>query len=138
VRFSGRQPPWLASGLLIGAGLIDVISSYAHTGEGAFVVVTEHGVHEIDIAGWAWLHLVVGTAVVVAGLAVLTGRRWAALFAIGCTVTAVAIGVLLFAYAPVRALLVTGLGVGAVWLLIRYGFAQRRPVAVDAFTPGGP
>jgi putative Mn2+ efflux pump MntP len=100
VRFSARRPPWLASALLVGTGLMGVISSCAHTGESPFVVVTERGVHEIDITGWAWLHLVVGAAVVVAGVAVLTGRRWAALVAIGCTVTAVAVGVLLFAYAP--------------------------------------
>lgn len=126
VRLAGRRSPWLASGLLVGAGLMDVISSYVHTGESAFVVVTERGVHEIDITGWAWLQLLVGAAVVVAGVAVLTGRRWAVLFAIGCTVAAVAVGVLWFAYAPVRALLVAGLGVGAVWLLIRSGLTQRR------------
>ncbi|BCJ57692.1 DUF7144 family membrane protein [Micromonospora endophytica] len=111
--------PWLASTLLTGAGLVDILTAYANTLTDPYVVLAEDGTHHLDITGWAWLHLAVGVATLLAGLAVLTGgRRWA-LVGIGAAVAGIGTGVVLLPYQPVRAVIAMGLYAVAVRLLVR-------------------
>ncbi|MGC5017623.1 DUF7144 family membrane protein [Micromonospora sp. DT47] len=115
--------PLLAGGLLAGGGLIDVISAWARTRDDPFAVETGQGVYRIDITAWAWLHVAVGVVVAVAGLLAATGRRGTVPVAVGCAALAVALDLLLFPYAPVRALLVVALDGAAARLLVRHRWA---------------
>ncbi|MEU4717578.1 hypothetical protein AB0F73_28535 [Micromonospora purpureochromogenes] len=113
-------PPLLAGALLTTSGLVDLLSSWANTTDDPFVVQTGRGMYLVDITGWAWLHVVIGAAVTLAGLAAATGRRGTASVALGCAVLGAAIDLLLFPYAPLRALLVVGLDGAVLWLLLRH------------------
>ncbi|WP_343442709.1 DUF7144 family membrane protein [Micromonospora schwarzwaldensis] len=124
----GARParrPLLAAGLLTAAGLVDAVSAWAHTGHARFAVATADGVYRVDLGGWAWAHLAVGAAVTVAGLALLTGRRWAVPVAYCCVLPAVVIDLLLLPYAPLRAVLVVALDGTALRLLLRHRRATR-------------
>lgn len=116
---SGQRPPRLAGALLAGSGLVDVLAAYANTRLDPFVVLTRHGFAPIDITGWAWLHVAIGALVMIAGVLVLTRRPAAIRFAVSCAVLAIAVDLLLFPYAPIRALLVVGLNGAAIRLLVR-------------------
>ncbi|MGC5020705.1 DUF7144 family membrane protein [Micromonospora sp. DT47] len=121
---SGPRRPLLAAGLLAGSGLVNVVASYAITVADSFMVVTRGGVYEVDITGWAWLHVAFGAAVTIAGLLVVTGRRWTARVAIVCAVLTIGIDVLVFPFAPFRAVLVVALSGSAIRLLIRHHRAR--------------
>ncbi|MFE9654827.1 hypothetical protein [Micromonospora sp. NPDC006431] len=129
---AGSGRPLLAGSLLAGAGLVDVLTSWAHTAGDQFVAGTAQGMHAVDIVAWAWLHVAIGVAVALAGLLVLTGRRGTVLFAVCCALPAVVVDVLLFPYAPIRALLVVALDGAALRLLFRHARAGARPGAVSA------
>lgn len=121
---AGAGRPLLAGGLLVASGLIDMVSAYANTVGDPFMAVTRRGVYPLDITGWAWLHVAIGAAVAIAGLAAVTGRPGTTGTAIGCAALAVVVDVLLFPYAPVRAIFVVSLTGAAVRLLVR----RRRAV----------
>ncbi|SCL57019.1 DUF7144 family membrane protein [Micromonospora chersina] len=114
------ERPLLAGGLLVATGLADVLSAYGTLRSGPFVVLSGGGLYPVDVTGWAWLHLVVGTALAVAGLAAVTGRRGAALVAIGCAVLALTVNLLMLPYAPIRVVLVTAVDAAAIRLLLRH------------------
>ncbi|NES12964.1 MULTISPECIES: hypothetical protein [Micromonospora] len=122
---AGVDRPLLAGGLLVASGLVDVVAAYANTTADPFMVLTRRGVYQLDITGWAWLHVALGAAVALAGLLAVTGRRGTAATAIGCAALAVVVDVLLFPYAPVRALFVVALTGAAVRLLLRRHRAVR-------------
>lgn len=130
--------PLLAAGLLTTAGLLDVLSAKADTSGDPFVVTTAEGMYVVDITGWAWLHVAVGAAVVLAGLAVVTGRRGTTTAALGCAAAGALLDLLLFPYAPVRALLVVGLYVAAGRLLLRHRRATRIAEQLSAVHRPGP
>jgi hypothetical protein len=130
----GPGRPLLAAGLLAGAGLVDVLSAWAYTARDQFTVETGQGVYQVDITGWAWLHVAVGAAVTLAGLLVLTGRRGAVPLAAGCATAAIGINLLFLPYAPIQALLVVALDLAAVRLLLRH----RRAVRGRTPAPPGP
>ncbi|WP_052744867.1 hypothetical protein [Micromonospora sp. HK10] len=130
MRYPGAGPagdgrPLLAAGLLVGSGLVDMLAAYANTAAAPYLVLTRSGVHQLDIAAWAWLDLTVGALVALAGLLTLTGRRGAAGTAIGCAALAIVLDLLMLPYAPLRAVLVATVNAAAIRLLLRH----RRAVA---------
>ncbi|MGW4295993.1 DUF7144 family membrane protein [Micromonospora chersina] len=118
--------PLLAGGLLVATGLADMLSAYGTLRARPFVVLSGDGLYPVDVTGWAWLHLVVGTALALAGLAAVTGRRGAATVAIGCAVLALAVNLLMLPYAPIRVVLVAALDAAAIRLLLRHRRATGR------------
>jgi hypothetical protein len=123
-RVANRRPPLLAGGLLSGAGLIDVVTSYPNTQADPFMVMTQSAIYRVDITGWIWVHMAVGVATVAAGLLVAANRRWTALVGVACAGLSVAFDILTFPYQPARAVLVLGLNIGAIRLLIRHRRAR--------------
>ncbi|WP_446213346.1 DUF7144 family membrane protein [Micromonospora sp. IBSANI012] len=113
-------PPLLAGTLLAISGLVDLLSAWATTTVDPFVVQTSRGMYLVDITGWAWLHVAIGAAVTLAGLAAATGRRGTTSVALGCATLSAAVDLLLFPYAPVPALLVVGLDAAVMRLLLRH------------------
>ncbi|MBM0237894.1 hypothetical protein JNW88_13375 [Micromonospora sp. ATA32] len=131
---AGAGRPLLASGLLAGAGLVDVLSAWAYTARNQFTVETGQGVYQVDITGWAWLHVAVSAAVTLAGLLVLTGRRGTVPLALCCATVAIGINLLLLPYAPIQAVLAVAVYGAAVRLLLRY----RRAALARLPAPAGP
>ncbi|MGY0004513.1 DUF7144 family membrane protein [Micromonospora sp. I033] len=119
--------PLLAGGLLVATGLTGVLAAYGMLRSGAFLVLAEGGLYPVDVTGWSWLYLTTGTAVTLAGLVAVTGRRDAATVAIGCAALAVVVELLMLPYAPIRAVLVAAVDLAAIRLLLRH----RRTVGAE-------
>ncbi|MFE9956636.1 hypothetical protein [Micromonospora sp. NPDC005299] len=117
--------PVLAGGLLVATGLADMLAASGMLRSGTFMVLSEGGLHQVDLTVWAWLHLTIGAAVALAGLVAVTGRRGAATVAIGCVAVAIALDLLMLPYAPIRLVLVAAVDAAAIRLLLRH----RRAVA---------
>lgn len=118
--------PVLAGGLLVATGLADMLAAFGMLRSGTFVVLSEGGMHQVDLTLWAWLHLTIGAAVALAGLGAVTGRRGAITVAIGCAAVAIALDLLMLPYAPIRLLIVAALDAAAIRLLLRYRRATGR------------
>ncbi|MET7967465.1 hypothetical protein [Micromonospora sp. NPDC005305] len=116
--------PVLAGGLLVATGLADVLAAFGMLRSGVFVVLSEGGMHQVDLTFWAWLQMAIGAAVALAGLGAVTGRRGAGTVAIGCAGLAIAVDLLMLPYAPIRLLIVAAVDAAAIRLLLRH-----RPVA---------
>jgi hypothetical protein len=120
------EGPVLAGGLLVATGLVDMLAAYGMLRSGVFVVLSDAGMHQVDLTFWAWLQLIIGAAVALAGLGTVTGRRGAATVAIGCAALAIAVDLLMLPYAPIRLLIVAAVDAAAVRLLLRHRRATRR------------
>ena len=131
-------PPLLAGTLLTTSGLVDLLSAWANTTVDSFVVQTGRGMYLVDITGWAWLHVAIGAAVALAGLAAATGRRGTTSVALGCATLSAAVDLLLFPYAPVPALLVVGLDAAVLWLLLRHRRVGRATGGFSGARRSGP
>ncbi|MEY9875102.1 hypothetical protein ABH931_004603 [Streptacidiphilus sp. MAP12-33] len=77
-------------------------------------------VYRFDLTAWGWIHLVVGVALVAAGIGVLAGRSWARW--LGVTVAAVSLVTqfMFLPYYPAWAITVMTLDLLVVWALTRF------------------
>ncbi|WP_422733977.1 DUF7144 family membrane protein [Micromonospora sp. WMMD558] len=117
----------LASGLLVGSGVIDAVAAYADTSSDRFVVVTEGGLHLLDLTGWNWLLVGVAVAVAVAGILVMAGRRWTSAVGLAAALLALGLDLAFIPYAPLHVILVAGLNIAAARLLLRHLMSRRSP-----------
>lgn len=120
------RPPLLAAGLLVCGNLFNVVALYPITHVDCFAVVTGRTVRLVDVTGWLWLHMAIGTAVAAAGFAVFLDRRGATPIGIGFAALAAVVGIVFFPYTPARSALIVGVNIAAVRLLVRHRYAARR------------
>ncbi|MEA3441522.1 MAG: hypothetical protein U9R58_14705 [Chloroflexota bacterium] len=86
-----------------------------------FYVVGLRWIFEFDISTWAWIHLIIGTVVLVAGFFLFQGATWARVVGV---ILAVISGLLAFAwlpYYPVWAILFIAISIGVIWALTAHG-----------------
>ncbi|MBO4159503.1 DUF7144 family membrane protein [Micromonospora antibiotica] len=129
-----RQPDrslLLAGGLLVGAGLFDVLSGIGDVDSGdVYVSLHADGLVFYDLTNWAWLHVASGVLLVATGLVTAFGRRrWGtAALVVGAAV--VVVHVLFAPYHPIEALIVVGLVLAALRLVVRHRRGNRDDVRV--------
>ncbi|MEU1752183.1 hypothetical protein ABZ436_05930 [Micromonospora matsumotoense] len=124
----------LAGGLLVGAGIFDLLSGIGDVDSGdVYASLHADGLVLYDLTGWAWLHVASGVLLVVTGLVIALSRgRWVtAALVVGVAVVVVH---LLFApYHPIEALIVVGLTLAAVRLAVRHRRGTRvRPAGTPS------
>ena len=75
---------WFAAIIIIIAGVFDALYGLVAIlmPQSANFVVGEGGLFLFDVSGWGWWHLILGVALVLIGLALITGATWARVVAI--------------------------------------------------------
>ena len=75
---------WFAAIVIIIAGVFDALYGLVAIlmPQRAYFVVGEGGLFLFDVSGWGWWHLILGVALVLIGLALITGATWARVVAI--------------------------------------------------------
>ena len=111
---------WLAGVLLGAAGVVDTVAGAADLTGDRYVSIADGAVHQHDITGWAWLHLVVGVFTALAGALVPLNRRWSAALALAAVVVFVVLHLFFIAYHPVQTVLVLGLALAAARLVVTH------------------
>ena len=115
-----RQPTgWtvFAGMLLVIVGSLDELWGLAGILNDKVVVVGGHGAIVADVTTWGWVHLVLGSAVALTGMALFTGNttaRWLAVFFV--TVEAI-LQIVYFPLAPLWAFLMIILSVTIIYQL---------------------
>ena len=75
---------WFAAIVIIIAGVFDALYGLVAIlmPQSSYFVVAEGGLFLFDVSGWGWWHLILGEALVILALALITGATWARVVAI--------------------------------------------------------
>ena len=79
---------------------------------------------DLDVSGWAWIHLIVGALVAITGFSLFAGRTWAAVAAIVLAMLSAITNFFFIPYYPFWSLLVIAIDVWIIWALTRPGAVQ--------------
>lgn len=118
--------PW-ATGLALFAGVMMIVAGVYQVfgGIAALVhdevyVTTPDYVYSMDLTGWGWIHLVLGILLVLVGVGVMSGQKWARFTGIGLVALSMIANFLFVPYYPVWSLLIIALEVAVIWALAVY------------------
>jgi hypothetical protein len=142
--FARPQQAW-AGGLEVFAavmmmliGLFHLVIGLAAILRSSFYVVTENYVFNYDVAGWGWVHLVLGIVVGITGIALIIGQTWARVVGV-VLVGLSALGNFLFLpYQPLWSLLIIAVDVAVIWALVMHMTQMPPRAETEGTTPGSP
>jgi len=86
-----------------------------------YFLVGDEGVLLLDVAGWGWWHLIIGAAVVLVGIFVLRGAKWARIVAVILLAISAISQLALLAAQPWWSLIVIALNVLVIYALTVHG-----------------
>lgn len=96
------------------AGIVEGIAGIA--GDDVFTKVGKYA-YKLDVTAWGWIHLIIGILLLVAGIAVYGGARWARMLAVVLTGLSIVANFLALPYQPLWSIVAIGLGVFVIWAL---------------------
>jgi hypothetical protein len=112
---------WFAAVMMVLVGTFNVIYGLVALFEDRYYVVGPQGLLVFDLTQWGWIHLIVGAAAVVAGMALFSGALWARIIAVLlASVNAIAQLAFMPAY-PAWSLIAIALDVVVIWAVIVHG-----------------
>src|SRR4051812_4098613 len=86
-----------AAFMMLMIGMFQIFNGLGAIFENEFYVVTKNYFLEFDVTTWGVIHLIIGIGVVIAGLGLFTGARWARILGV---VIAVLSAISNFAFIP--------------------------------------
>ncbi len=98
-----------------------VISGLVGLFNSEFYVVTLRWIFEFDISTWAWIHLIIGIIVLVAGFFLFRGAVWARTVGVILAVLAMFAAFAWLPYYPIWAILFIVISIGVIWALTVHG-----------------
>ena len=104
----------LSGGFEILQGLSAIIKKHLY-------VVNSDYIYKINVAGWGWIHLILGVIVLLAGIALLGGSLWARIVGIVLAALIALANFLWLPYYPVWAIVLIALNVVVIWALAAHG-----------------
>ena len=118
--------PW-AHGIAVFAGVVMIVGGAFQALEGLsgivhdkYLVVAPSTIYAFDLTVWGVIHLLVGLALLVIGIALLRGQTWAR---VAGMIVAVVSAILNFAwlpYSPLWAIMVIAVDILIIWALAAY------------------
>jgi hypothetical protein len=108
----------LAGALMFFGGLLGVSSGVAALREDAVFASTQSYAFDYSLTGWGWVHLFLGAAIAVVGIAVmLTGNTWARWVGITLAGLGMIASFMFLPYFPLWAVIVLAIDVFIIWAL---------------------
>ncbi len=105
--------------MMIVVGIFEAISGISAIAEDEFFVATQNYVFDIDVTGWGWIHLILGIVVLLAGLAVISGKPWGGIVGIALAVLVAVANFLWIPYYPFWSILTIAIAIWVIWALTR-------------------
>jgi hypothetical protein len=122
--YAGERGTDWAGGLVVFAGVLMVVAGVWHALAGVaallnddLYVATPDYVYSLDLTGWGWGHLAVGTLVAVTGGAVLLGRTWGRVLGIALVSLSLVANFLFIPWYPIWALVIIALDIAVIGAL---------------------
>ena len=98
-----------------------VISGLVGLFNSEFYVVTLRWIFEFDISTWAWIHLILGAVILVAGFFLFTGATWARAVGVIVAIFAALAAFAWLPYYPIWAILFIAISIAVIWALTARG-----------------
>ncbi|MEV5986643.1 hypothetical protein AB0L85_16735 [Streptomyces sp. NPDC052051] len=76
--------------------------------------------YRFDLTAWGWIHLVVGVALIVAGLGVLTGKAWGRGAGVAAAAVSLITQFMFIPHYPLWSISVMALDLITIWVLSRF------------------
>ncbi|MGW2993315.1 DUF7144 family membrane protein [Streptomyces sp. NPDC001193] len=106
-----------AAALMIFGGAMALFEGIAAVAKDDIFLSTRHYVFEFSLAGWGWVHLILGIIVILAGIAVLTGALWARFLGVFVAGLGAIANFLWIPYYPIWATVLVAVNLFIVWAL---------------------
>ncbi|WP_338674848.1 hypothetical protein V1460_19035 [Streptomyces sp. SCSIO 30461] len=114
--------------MLLIAGILDICRGIMAIAKDDIFVVTPGYVFKFDLAGWGWIHLILGVVALAAGIGLFKSQTWARVLGIVVATLLIISNFLSLPYTPVWAVVAIAICVFVIWGLCVAGR--------DAFTGG--
>jgi hypothetical protein len=110
------------------AGIFMVMAGLMHFMQGLvalvndnFYVAGKEYIFQFDLTTWGWIHLVAGTVVVLAGVALFQGAVWARTVAVVMACVSILASFMWMPYYPLWSLTVIAFGIAVIWAVTAHG-----------------
>jgi hypothetical protein len=117
-----------AGSMLLLIGAFHIIEGLVAVIDDNFFVVGAHYTYNLDTSGWGWIHIIIGVIVLLVGLAILAGQRWALVVGIILAILSAVANFFFIPYYPVWSIVLIAIDVFVVWALAR---VVDSPVSTD-------
>jgi hypothetical protein len=125
---SEQQPSGWAIGWTAFAGIMMImmggwwlINGLVGLFNSEFYVVTVRWIFQFDISTWAWIHLILGIIVLLAGFFLFKGAVWARTVGVIIAVIAALVSFAWLPYYPIWAVLFIVVSIAIIWALTAHG-----------------
>lgn len=132
--------PW-AHGIAVFAGVVMIVGGAFQALEGLagivrdkWLVVLPQYIYALDLTLWGWLHLLVGLALLVIGVALLRGQTWARVAGLVAAVISAIMNFVWLPFSPWWALMIIAVDILIIWALASY-LRQPTPVTSEDKQP---
>ncbi|MCX5403110.1 hypothetical protein OHA37_04330 [Streptomyces sp. NBC_00335] len=107
----------MAAALMIFGGAMAIFEGIAAITKDTVFLATRHYIFEFSLAGWGWIHLILGIVLVFAGCAVISGALWARFFGVSIAGLGAIANFLWLPYYPLWALVLIAINILVIWAL---------------------
>ncbi len=110
-----------ASIMLMISGAFGIIVGIVALAKDEFYVVGAEWVFDFDVTTWGWIHLLVGIAVLLAGVGILSGNVLARTVGVFAAAVSAIANFMWLPYYPVWSIIVIAIDVAVIWALTAHG-----------------
>ncbi|MFF9909012.1 hypothetical protein [Streptomyces sp. NPDC013457] len=101
------------------SGTLSILMGAASIGQGSIFRAPGYA-YRFDVTAWGWLHVVIGVALIAAGLGVLLGQSWAKGAGVAVGAVSLVTQFMFIPYYPGWSITVMVLDLVAIWALARF------------------
>jgi hypothetical protein len=140
--YSSVDEPSGWTGWIVFAGVMMLMMGAFHAIQGLvalfqdtyYLVAAEGLIVQVDYTTWGWVHLVLGTVVVLAGVALLAGQMWARVIAIILAFGSALVNIAFLGAYPLWSLMMIAIDVLVLWAVTVHGKEMKPMTAPRATT----
>ncbi|MER7828488.1 hypothetical protein ABTX85_38835 [Streptomyces sp. NPDC096097] len=101
------------------SGTLSIVMGAAGIGQGAIFRAPGYA-YRFNVTAWGWMHVVIGLALIAAGLGVLLGQSWAKGAGVAVGAVSLVAQFMFIPYYPMWSIIVMVLDLTAIWALARF------------------
>ncbi|HEX6249384.1 MAG TPA: hypothetical protein VFZ64_16060 [Nocardioidaceae bacterium] len=113
--------------LMVMAGIFHAIQGLVALFNDEFFVFGEEYIFKFDVTSWGWIHLIAGTIITLAGIALFQGAVWARTIAVILAGVSIIASFLWMPYYPLWSMVVIAFDVFVIWALTTHGRDITQP-----------
>jgi hypothetical protein len=109
--------------MMVANGILSIFEGAVGVARDGVYAATGNYTYKFDLTAWGWIHIAIGALVLLIGLGVIAGQRWARYAGIVVVAISLFANFLFLPYYPLWAMVVIAIDVFVLWALC----AWRRP-----------